>query len=544
MIKRLSFGNNGGFGEGEKFNEYYFSQGMQKTPWGLMTGYGIGQVHDSVSMSGLGTITWFADASGAVYGVNTLGTIFMETFPASAVWTLDHTPVGSYNGSGLIGDGKGRLLYFGATEIGKKDGATYTDGWKTGLTSYAAHPADNYQGMVAFGNKSTVGLIDSADNVNLSAFTLPTSMTVDCLKAGKTGILIGANLGYNGALILWDAQADRAVTPWHWTKGKVLSIVRVDAGWIVITQKEILITNGYNVQSLFSLLDDPLSFSEYIVGPQGTLVINDKLFICSQGGTIRVPAGLHVFNLKTSLFEYIPMSAYGASPVAIYAPKSALQEVAISYTDSFLAKTYLGALTTTSVSKGVFVSEVLANSSTEKFAEAAILNLALSSMKTGVQAITFDISLKIYSFNRALHGRSITSGVAASASVLPVDGTNNGFRHPRVGDEVTILQGVNAGQIRHITAIANQGLSNEVWTLDSALGAATEANVSLAVQPFQLVEKKTVTADDEIPQLYFNIKNRTRGKKFLLKVVIENMTNAQIELQRSDFVYQDNGYTP
>jgi hypothetical protein len=543
MIKRLPFGNNGGFGEGKSYNEYYFSQGMQKTPWGLMTGYSVAEVRSSTSLSGLGTVAWFADASGAMYGVNTSGKIFKETFPAAADWALDHTPVGTYNGSGLIGDGKGRLLYFGETEIGKKDGATYTDAWKTGLTAYTAHPADNYEGMVLFGNKSTVGLIDSADSMNLSAFTLPTSMTVDCLKAGKTGVLIGANLGYRGSLLLWDAQSDRAITPWIWTNGKVLSIERVDTGWIVVTQKEILITNGYTVQKLAPILDDPLSFQQYNVGPQGTLALNNKLFVCAQYGTTRAPAGLYVLDLDSGLWEFVPMSTYGATPQAIYAPKSTLQEIAISYADSFLAKTYLGVVSVTGISQAVLIPEVLANSATEKIAEAAILNLALSSMKTGVQAITFDVSLKIYNFGRALHGRNVTSGLAASASVLPVDGTNTGFWRARVGDEVTILQGANAGQIRHIQSIANEGLSNEVWTLDSALSGATAANVSLAVQPFELVSKKTITAATEIPSLFFNIKNRTRGKKFLLKIVFENMTNAQLELQRSDFVYQDLGYT-
>jgi|GEM_PF-6935718 len=515
---------------------------MQKTLWGLMTGFGIAKIKDSSDISGLGTIQWFADAGGAVYGVNANGKIFKESFPAAADWALDHTPAGTFNGQGLIGDQKGRLLYIGDTAIGKLDAGTYTDAFKTGLNSYSVHPADTYMDMVLIGNKSAVALLDNADNLNTAAFTLPSSMTVDCLKTGKQGVLIGANLGYRGALILWDAQADRSITPWIWTNGKVLSIERTDTGWIVVTQKEILLTNGYTTQKLFALLDDPLGSGQWNVGPQGAMVLNGKLFLCSQYGNNRAPAGLFVIELATQLFEFAPMSAYGAAPVAIYAPKSTLQEIVLSYSDSFASKTYIGVVSTTSISPSVYIPEVLASSSSDKAAEAAILNISLSSIKSGVQAITFNVALKIYSFTRALYGVSQTSGLAAAANQLPVDGTNAGFRRARVGDEVTILQGVNAGSIRHIASIANSGASNEVWTLDSALSAPTEANVSLSVQPFLLVETKSVLAASEIPPLFFDIKNKYRGKKFLLKIVIDGMTNAQVEINRSDFVYDDLGY--
>lgn len=551
MIREQPFGfpRVFGFGDGRHSRgrypiEYYFSQGMQKTLWGLMTGYGVAEIKNSDSLSGLGTIQWFADAGGKVYAVNTGGDILKESFPLANDWAIDHSPSGStYSGNGLIGDQKGRLLYVGDTAIGKLDGGTYTDGWKTGLTSYANHPADTYEDMVFIGNKNAVALIDGTDNLNLTAFTLPSSMTVDCLVAGKTGLLLGANLGYRGALILWDAQADRSITPWIWTNGKVLSITRVDNGWIVVTQKEILLTNGYTVKKLFALLDDPLGVSEYKVSAQGTLVVNDKLLICAQTGSARGAAGLYVFDLATTLFEYVPMSQYGASPIAIYSAKSSFLEISLSYSDSTMVKTYLGQLVTTATSKGVYIPEILADTTpTDKAAEAVILNPALSYMKTGVQAITFTISVKLYNFKRSLYGAQETSVISPATNKLTVFGDNTSFRHARIGDEVTVNEGVNAGEIRHITAIASAGTSSETWTLDSALPNLTESAILLSVQPFQLVEKKTISAASEIPELFFNVKNKVRGKKFLVKVVIEGMTNAQVELQRSTFVYDDLGY--
>jgi len=147
--------------------------------------------------------------------------------------------------------------------------------------------------------------------MNTTAFTLPFfDAGLIALKSGKHGILIGANLGYRGALISLGTQvADRSITPWIWTNGKVQSIERTDTGWIVVTQKEILITNGYTTRSLFPLLDDPLAFNQYIVAPQGTLVINNKLFLLNQSGKPWAAwrPGLYIFDLATTLFEYVPM---------------------------------------------------------------------------------------------------------------------------------------------------------------------------------------------------------------------------------------------
>jgi len=48
--------------------------------------------------------------------------------------------------------------------------------------------------------------------------------------------------------MLWNTQTDRAINQWKWTNGKVLSIARTDTGWVVVTQKEVLWTNGYSTK--------------------------------------------------------------------------------------------------------------------------------------------------------------------------------------------------------------------------------------------------------------------------------------------------------
>jgi hypothetical protein len=133
--------------------------------------------------------------------------------------------------------------------------------------------------------------------------------------------------------------------------------------------------------------------------------------------------------------------------------------------------------------------------------------------------------------------RAQTNAASTVENKLKINGTI--FR-AQVGDEVTVLTGANAGQIRHITAIANQGTSTEEWTLDSNLPNLTEDTAELNVMPFQLVKKHTVTNVSELKELFFNVKNRIKGKKYLLKILFENMTVTP-ELHEVQFIYDDLG---
>lgn len=543
MSKSYPFGNRLGFGNGAQRGEYFFSQGMQRSLFGLMTGYNVVKLKDSVDLSGLGNPQWYADAAGVQYVIDDGGKVWKEATPGVGDFAAEKTVSGS-TGNGLIGDQKGRLLAFAATTISIRDGS-WTDSWKTGLTSYA-HPADTYEDMIVFGNKTSVAIIDSGDTMNLTAFTVPSSVTVDCVKTGSGGILIGANLGSRGILMLWNTQTDRSIAPWIWTNGKVQSIARADNGWIVVTQKGILWTNGYSTKPLFAVIDDLLGFANYTVAAQGSLVINQKLFVLNQGnGFARLRCGVYIFDLQTGLFEFVPVSTQNvasAVPLAIYAAKaSTTQEIFVGYRDTFLSKNYIGSLVLSGGQIAHYYSEIVAPNAKENSSRAVVLNLGLATVLSSVQSLTANIAVKLYNLKRPLWGVNVTNA-ELTASTLQVNGTNAALTRPAIGDEVTVLEGVNAGLSRHVTAIANQGALNETWTLNTAFPSATETSVRLSIEPFVLIDRKTLTAPSQLPDLYFNAKDRCQGKKFIVKVVIDS-ANAQLEMHESELLLDDLGYT-
>jgi len=549
MIRSESFGfpRVFGFGDGRHSRgrypiEYFYSRGMQHSLFGLSTGYNVYTLQTSDSVVGLGNVKWFAD-NGTLYAQDDLGNILKEATPGVGDFAIDHTTALS-NGAGLVGDAKGRIVAFRNASIDLNTAGVWADAWQTGIFNWQ-HPADTYEGMTIFGNGPQVGLIDSADVMNTTAFTLPSSMRVDCLKSGKHGILIGANLGYRGALILWDAGADRSITPWIWTNGKVQSIERTDTGWIVVTQKEILITNGYTTRSLFPLLDDPLAFNQYIVAPQGTLGINNKLFLLNQSGNHgRMRPGLYIFDLATPPFEYVPMSTgnmESVAPLALYSAKTGTQEIVIGFMDSALSKNYIAGFNVTGGTSAVLIPQMFGGGPTTKAAEALIVSLGVPVSTATKQTFTFTLAAKIYDFKRPLWGQNSTNATSGATNQLRIDGTSTSLTKGVIGDEVTILEGSNAGKVAHITAIANAAASNETWTLDTSLPNLTGSGTHLSVQPFQLIEKKTFPADTELGNFYFNIENTPTGKQFLTKLLFEGMTNVQIELHSGEFVSNDLG---
>jgi hypothetical protein len=547
MSKSYPFGNRLGFGNGTHRGEYFFSQGMQRSLFGLMTGYNVVKLKDSTDLSGMGNVKWFADANGVQFAVDDTGRIFKEATPGAGDFAQERNPGAGYEGQGLIGDQKGRLLYFGATVVGMRatDG-TYTDSWKTGLTDYQ-HPADTYEGMTVFGNKNTLGIIDSSDVLNLNVFDVPSSVNIDCVVTGKNGVLVGANLGSRGVLMLTNLQTNRSIAPWIWTNGKVQSIARTDNGWIVVTQKGILWTNGYSSKPLFSVIDDLIGFANYTVAAQGSLVINQKLVVLNQGnGFARLRCGVYIFDLQTELFEFVPVSTQNvasAVPLAIYAAKaSTTQEIFVGYRDTFLSKNYIGSLVLSGGQIAHHYTEILASSATEKSAVGIVLNLGLGTVLSSVQNLTANIAVKLYNFRRPLWGVNVTNAQLVDLNKIQVNGTNAALTRPAIGDEVTFLEGVNAGLTRHVTNIANSGALNETWTLNAALPSAVETSVRMSIQPFVLIERKTLTSPAQLPELHFNAKDKCRGKKFLVKVVIDS-SNAQLEMHESEFLLDDLGYT-
>jgi hypothetical protein len=528
---------------------------------GMATQYSLVQKAFSSGIPGLGSIKHQTTINGFLYVQDDSGQIWKESTKGQYNFARVRNPGG--NGAGMIGDQYGNLYYACGSsnnQLGKFDGSTWNDSYQT-LNS-GQHPMTWYEDLVLIGNNSDVACVFSDGSYNAAAFSLPTQMTTTAIKSGPTGILIGANRGSDGAIILWDGDALRSKTPWKWVQGQILAMENYGVNWIVKTQREVIVTNGYTIGETFGVFDDPLSFNNYDsldVLPQQMAVINGFLVflitttVASVAQYGKMKPGLYLYSFARHAWSYIP--SYAGATFDLFMNSvivdTANSRVSVAYSSNGV--NYIDALVAQPPTQAQLISEELGIGRvrgqriyfgpTDKTVEAVVLNLGILDSITEATAVSFNASLKIYNFKRQLWGHAITSAQLTPHNQLQVDATIAGTYDAQIGDEVTVLEGPNAGEIGHITAIANDGLSNETWTLDTGFANATDSGVNVQVQPFKLVKRQTFSNLTELKNVFFSV-NSVKGKQFLLKIVLDGITpGLALELLTSYWVFNDLGYS-
>jgi hypothetical protein len=638
MIQVEPIQNFNGFGSGRTLltsaqtqvgtpGEYFYSQGMTRSQFGIVPNWSIAKVKDNVDLTTLQLINFFTQgqfsSTNYVWAFDTQGNVYRST-AGLGDWTLHYKPSGSVHGNGIFFDQKNRLLVATDRYLAKNEnGASYTTGtvaltngsanvvgsgttfnagmvgqqfqitgetafytilsftdathitlstnytgttgsgktytiytgwteqWKDFGASYETsdyRQMDAYEDWVVISNLNAIALLNvTDDSFNNIALNLPAGYVVRTVRAGRTGILIGLNFNNKGAVLLWDAYSNRSIAPWIWFNANIKAVIPTDSGWYVITSRGIYLTDGYSRTSVLDSMPDGRKNRSSIltnVIPQGVeLIENYLVFWGTNSNYNRQRSGLWLFNLTSKLFEFAPVSngvTYGVSGGAIFFDNN--NTTHLSYSTGNPAKRFIGRLDNSNPSRAILITELLGlTSPNEKVAEGVKLILGLNTQQTETATKTFDASVKIANLRRNLWSYVQTNNASATANVLNINGTIFSY-YATIGDEVTILDGVNAGQVRHITAITNQGLSNEQWTLDSAFSSTTESGVNISVSPFKLVRKYSLSSITELKELYFDVQNRIKGKQYLVKILLENMaSNLELELKGGQFIYDDLG---
>jgi hypothetical protein len=555
----VPFGAYDGFSDQPIVGTNFYSQSFIPSLFGVSTMYSMVPGQSSAGIPGLGAILHQAVGNGFLYVQDDTGQIWKESTRGAYDFMSVRNPGG--NGAGLMADQFGNLLYAcGSTnnQLGIYDGSSWNDSVQS--LSATQHPMTWYEDLRLIADGSNVDCLFSDGSFSNTAFTLPSNMTITAIKAGPTGILIGANLGNQGAVILWDGTSFRSKVPWKWVQGQILSIDTYGDNWIVKTQRGAYITNGTTINELFGVLDDPLSFNNYDNGsvlPQQMALVNDILLFLitttvnnvAQYGKMK--PGLYMYLIARKTWAYIPVPSgqtFNLFMNSIFVD-TANNRISVGYSSGGV--NYVASLVPQPPARAMFISEELGLGRikyqrlyfgpTDKTMEAVVLNLGILNSVTQATAISFRVAVKVYNFKRQLWGHAVTSADATAFNQVIVDATVSGTYDAQVGDEVTILEGNNAGYIAHITAIANDGLSNETWTIDLGLPNKTSSGVNVQVQPFILVKYQQFSSIEQLKNIFFSV-NSIKGKQFLIKVVFDGVSTG-IELLTSYWVFNDLGAT-
>lgn len=561
MLKIETIKNFEGFGDGKRPGEYFYSQGMTRGKEGLAVNWGMSKQADDAGLTNLNLNYWISEGklSGTnyVYAMDYNGRIWRKTLGGAWAFVKLST-ADSYAGyNGMIFDQKNRLIYVGQRYVGMSTnpidaGGTWTDTWKDlGSNILSLKQPSLFEDFIfiPFGNK-IAAINTTDDSINLAAFTLPSGFDIRSIKVNANGVIIGANINGRSVIVLWNGYDTRAKTEWLWLKEEVRSIVNSGANWIVITTRRIYLTNGYSIKPLVSkIIDSRLNNSTITDNllPQGAEVVDDKYLLFWGTSQIhnRLKSGLYILNLENNLFDFAPshngVLSNNFVGGAIYTDSNF--DTNLSYKVSSVAGTFsyfLSILTVLINTKGIYITPKVGQGVNTKIAEAIRVVLGVNSEQYNQLAITFNITAKIAILGRPLWGYAQQKVLATTYNQIMVDGTVSANFKAQIGDEIIILNGINAGEIRNITNITGQGTVTEIWTLDSILPNYTEANALINVSPFKLIKKYSFTNLNEIKDVFFDIKNKIKGKKFLIKIIIDNMS-APLDIQEINFIYDDQG---
>jgi len=494
-----------------------------------------------------------AGASKKVYAVNSSTGAIYSADPAGTTWTKVREPATATKGNGLITDGKERLLYPQTRYLGMFDGSTWDDDWKdfgdSSLANAADYrPADMFEDWVVFGNGYKVAILNIYDDsFNSAGLTFPTSAKVVCVRSNRSGVLLGVNFDKRGALVLWDVSSDRSSAPWIWFNSPVQSITKYGDQWIVYSGGKLYVTNGYIITEELPMFpdDDLINYNgdwssiPYKLSPDGMTVINGTLILgisdTNQLGTYngRRKAGLYYLNLSTKTWEFTPPDnrcTYGLEFGGTLIDESGTFYYSYSSTKPSYAG--IGKITTefnglsTSNIYATYISPVIgSDSEIDKVMEAIKITTNPETLPTSLSLTpspNHTITVSVFNFKRRLWSYVNTSAQIADLDKVKVNGSSRITLDGviSIGDQVLIRNGVNAGEIRYITAITGSGTNNEQWQLDTAFSSAVESGITLEITPFQKVDTQTINTWIN-KDYFFNVDKSPIGRKFLIKIDIK-----------------------
>jgi hypothetical protein len=435
-----------------------------------------------------------------------------------------------------------------------------TEQWQdfgSGFSTTGLRQMDIYEDWVVIANQNAIALLNTTDDsFTNQGMALPSGYNVATLRAGQSGILVGVNANARGAIFLWDAYSNGSISEWIWFNANIKAIIPTNEGYLgyyVITSRGIYQTNGYVVTPIYQVMpDDRINYS-YILGsltPNSVALIGKYLMFFGGSSLTRHRQGLYLFNTETKCFEFSPVSnnvQTGLNFGGIFYDSSF--NIHMSYYSQRPYTTAICRLFNAPPVSAYYITEPkglgdgkTSFASNEKAADAAKFTIVENTREYGVASNTYSLALKVYNFQRSLWSYAQTVSGTSDSTHITVDGTmQSGRSIAQVGDEITILEGVNAGQVTHITAIANQGTSAETWTLNTSLPHTTEAVVYVSVSPFKLVQTFTFSNLAQLRDVYFDIKGKYKGKRFLLKLLFTNIVNTELDITDGQFIYSDQG---
>lgn len=357
---------------------------------------------------------------------------------------------------------------------------------------------------------------------------LPLGVQSMCFSVNNDLMLIGAkNKNKNGMLLVYDGFSTYFKSIIY-TDSIPVSITPYQAGWIVLFENgEIKYTDGVSYKVMAQIPDSEIAPLITNANYNSMLTYHNRIFITLtigyQGGvSLRQQSGIHIYDIEKDMWSFCDtLDYYGYNT---YAPSCLAlvdfynQGLRIVYGKDSL----IGALGTGNSKQEIFLDITLPKKESIKTVDLNFGRKAREYYSNGVNSYA---TVTVSSGDGRYGLYNINAATEASTKTNVVPGfTPKGTAF--VGQEIMILgneydDSVNSNEFTYITAINNNGESNESWTvfpeLTSDFGQSSQA---VRQYGFKLAETKTVTYSTINKDNKFNLKDHY-GDKLYLHIIID-----------------------
>ena len=500
---------------------------------------------DSSVTTTLADVFWGTIFDGTNYINNMLdGKIFRYNYPS---WSEVHDNVNAWGGLGLFGDSqvdnfveKGYLYYAANGWAGRYDAnaSTWTDAWQSFAVSNNAElcPINKFLKFVCFGNQRYLAVWDQgAGSWNPTRITLPLGYKIKWIQPLTDYLVISAYHGaYGSALFFWDGYSQ--------TYNRVLQLPSVmsPAGvvdknrlYVITSDGWISLFDGAGLVKLNRFPDMELGDIQLSINPDAVKVFQGVILIGLRAHGFNMDkryyaGGVWCFNPATrALYFKHTMSHGGITNISGWGVITIGSIFLQSGGNAFRVAWYKGGgsdayLIDVNFDVGsfrpynwnaIYVSPLLDD---EPYRRKRFVQTILNFWKP---LINTSFARYVLKYN--------TTEKYQKYSAFATGGGNNfftvsfGIGNFEVGDEVTVVAGNGAGQVRHILSI-NTG-TNTITVDEGLFASANYDNTSyILVTPFKKIG--VIKGSDYPAAINKLLRFNARSKKIQIKVEIWSPT--------------------
>lgn len=460
------------------------------------------------------------------------GRIFQSSYPN--IWSEVHRNLNTWGGLGLFGD-EDYMYYASNSYAGRYDKTTWTDSWQTFNTSNLSElcPITKFLKFICFGNKNYLATWDTAGSAwNATRLTLPSGYQIKWLLPLTDYLVISAHHNaYGSALFFWDGISQ--------TYNRVLQLPNVlslagvvdkNALYVITNDGWINLFNGVGLTKLNRFPD--MELGDIInLYPDTVKIFQGLIYIGKAASGYDMtkrfyPGGIWVFNPQTkALYFKHMMSNGGVTNQGGYGVITILTIILTQGGGSFKVLWYqaggsvdyvIDVSNDTGANRpynwgAIFVTPLLDD---EPYRRKRFIQSILNFYKPLVNS----------SFARIVVKYNVLEKYQKDFKVATAGGYDYfdlafGWLNFEVGDEVTVLSGGGAGQIRHITSIEAIGGTRR-FHMDETLynGASYNGTSYLLLTGFKKVA--VIKGSDYAGAVNKMMRFNARSKKIQMKIEI------------------------